>query len=672
MKNDIHNKQHARVLLARFSKPFFIFTAAMSLLASTVAFGFPTGSRGGSFFFGGSSLTLLWQTTDSTDNLATVQLNYFDDERLCFTGEVKGLYSDGTQTGEAVYELLGVDGASLNTTGICYSYVTQTCATLEDKDGNEVTITVNGMQGGGSSIQECTYTVPSLDAVDNNTDQSLDGLLSGRLRAVPGTGTDYLAACNDPTAASYPRICDFQVGIGFDTLPIPPNFFPATVTTDGDAVDANVILYANEICTQFPTGEGGLNLLNTAALNAKSLRLRNCEALAIKGDWCSDLQNAGYPKCDTTNANGQFTIGGFNNTAGDFLVQEPFSVTCVNDVSDLRGLGCDDPVNLAACGDGNGLIEMPTEYVAGGVECGDNPTTLSFSSSDGGGSELLDVASLLNFGSPGNPGDNSTPPCTSACIVSTPSSNEVNEWCFCSTPLYGIGFIDGRNNDDIITGSQGPDTIRGGSGADTLNGFGGDDILQGGDNADVINGDGACPGDVCPTPIPGDDLLLGYDCYGPNADCSVVSNNGSDNDILNGGPGNDCLDGGRGNDTARGDDGNDAFVLYGSVGNDIIEDYKNEGPDGEIDVFVDLTGNAQVDFVPGKQGKNATPSEFLIRTGGNDATTIVGRGGNNQAGDCVQCPEGVTTDCIIILHPTDLASGDALPPQCAAHPYSFQ
>ncbi len=623
--NKLTISQSVRASTSRCCKSICLFTTALSLLAASTAHAWPTGSRGGSFFFGGSSLTLLWQTVDSTDNLATIQLNYFEaDERLCFTGEVKGLYSDGTMTGEAIYELLGVDGASLNTTGICYSYVAQACDQLLDQAGNPVNLSPG-------FIEECTYTVPKLEDITD-----LDGLLSGRLRTVPGSGTGYLAACDSATP---PRICDFQVGIGFNNS-IPPAFFPATVTTDGDAVAANVVLYSNEICTQFNAFDD-LNLAPTAALSAKSATLRSCEALAIKGDWCSDLQsNMGDPKCDATNANGQFTVGGFNNSAGDFLVQTPFSINCISSIEDLRNLESCAEVNLAACGDGSGLLEMPTTYDSGGTTCGANVNSIEFtySSSDGGGVDYLNVASILNFGSPGNPGDNSTPPCTSACIVSTPSNNEVNTWNFSSTTLQGIGFIDGRNNDDIITGSQGPDTIRGGSGADTLNGAGGNDILQGGDNADTLNGDD------------GDDLLLGYDCYGPNADCSVVSNNGSDDDILNGGPGNDCLDGGRGNDTATGGEGSDAFVLYGNVDKDIITDFNIEE-----DVFVDLTGNATAIWVQGKRG---APSVCTISTGGNDVTTVEGIG----KGDCKKPP-------LTILDPS---AGDDFPTQCAGHPYSFQ
>ena len=212
--------------------------------------------------------------------------------------------------------------------------------------------------------------------------------------------------------------------------------------------------------------------------------------------------------------------------------------------------------------------------------------------------------------------------------------------------------MDARNGDDNITGSKGPDTIRGGSGDDTLLGDEGNDVLQGGDGNDTLNGGN------------GNDLLLGYDCFGPNADCSVVHNNGSDNDILNGDEGNDCLDGGSGDDTETGGAGSDAFVLWGDPDNDTITDftpgtYDPQNP-GDVDVIVDLTGSAQVKWVKGSK-KDSTPSVCVIATSGNNNIILSGVEGDGPNGGC-------TSYKVKILQPLT----DTLPTQCTGHPYTFQ
>ena len=605
-----------------------LFTALLLCWANPAS-SYPYTAKGGGFSFGGSTLTLLFQTTDNANGnkIAPVQLAYYEaDNRLCITGDVAGTYSHDGQTDTAIWELRGYDKSvpnnnSLNTQGLCYSSVSKDCQTLESGDG-----------------EKCTYEVPTLGEITANGGD-VEDLLSGRLVVRPGSGSGVLSDCNtNPVKA-----CDFLVGIHFENPSIPPTFFPASVTVNNDPVLANQVLYANEVCFEYLPENLGLDP-SSPAITAKSSKIRSCEGLAIKADWCSNLGGYGYVVCDQPNSQGQLATGGTNVPMGDFVKQTPFSITCVDDVGDFRSLGCEE-TNIAACSSGTGLIEMPSSYSPDDTNscstvADSNPITMTFSSPDGGGSDYLNVTSIQNFGSPGNPGDNTIPPCTSACIVSTPSRNEINDWNFSGTTLIGIGYIDARNGDDILVGSNGPDTIRGGSGADTISGVDGNDVLQGGDGTDTLNGDN------------GNDLLLGYDCFGPNADCSVVINNGSDNDTLNGGEGNDCLDGGAGNDTETGGPGSDAFVLFGKVDNDTITDFNANAVD-EGDVIVDLTGSATATWVQGKRG---APSVCEIVTGGDHITLA----GISSKGTC----ESTT-----IVVPS---AGGTFPTQCTGHAYTFQ
>ena len=199
--------------------------------------------------------------------------------------------------------------------------------------------------------------------------------------------------------------------------------------------------------------------------------------------------------------------------------------------------------------------------------------------------------------------------------------------------MHRVAFIHTRNNDDEVIGSAARDVILGGSGSDVLNGYDGNDVLQGGDNADKLHGDN------------GNDLLLGYGCEGPNANCSLFSNNGSEDDDLNGGPGNDCLDGGRGNDTVSGGAGGDAFVLFDGPNSDTVTDYNQA--DG--DVIVDLTGSGAT--ANWEQGKRGAPSICEVATGGNGKTIIE----NVSKGQCEAAG-------VVVYE---------LPAQCTGHPATY-
>ena len=608
----------------------FVFLAALSFLASHTAYAFPTGG-GGCFFcspynLGGSIIT--FNLTSSDENgIAPITFNFLENPddgmtdvtgRLCLSGKIHATIVRGTETGEAVYDLLGADGSNR---GICYENVTQVCDPI-----------ITDSLGGSCSAEKCTYSVPALETIpDPGT------LLDGRFRVDTSLPTS--GPYTECTPSDTGNVCNFQIGFGFNDG-VPPNLFPATTTLNDEPVGANVVLYSTEVCIECAPADLKLTP-GTAALKSKSDTLRACEALALKSDWCNDLQSPpGFPNCFGNNDPTNPPIGGMNTAVGDFQIQETTLAFCVNDLADLKSLPpCEFEIAIAACAGGPGLITYPESFQQ--TTCpsdGDPSEIFFFSPAEGGGSAILNLAAIgANPDAPGYGGDNTIPPVLPrwTAIVSTPD-NQVNDWDFSETYLYMVAFIHGRNNDDNITGSKGDDTILGGSGADTLNGHEGDDVLQGGNNSDLLNGDA------------GDDLLLGFDCTGPNADCSSFSNNGSDDDVLNGGADNDCLDGGRGNDSLTGGTGSDAFVLFGNVDNDTITDYM----DGE-DLIVDLTGSATVNWVQGKRGE---ASICEVATPGGDATLIEGMSKTICEG-------------IVLVVPS---TGDAFPTQCDGHPYSFQ
>lgn len=608
-----------------------IFTFAVStLLTSFSAFAFPTGG-GGCYFcspytFGGSTITFDLTSNDQND-LAPITFNFLEDStnpgtgKLCLSGKIRATIVEGTTTGEATYDLLGADYTNR---GVCYENVTQTCTPIP------------GATVGTCSADKCTYTVPALNAVNVNIAELLDGRFTVDTN-LPVTGP--YGAClddGDPnTPHNPPKICDFEVGFNFDGT-IPANFFPATTTLNDDIVDANIVLYANEVCVEC-TPEALGEISGTIALRSKSDKLRACEALVIKTDWCNDLQSSTGPNCigDQNNP----PIGGMNTAMGDFQIQDASSAICISDLADLKTLPtCDTEIAIAACGDGPGYLTYPESYEL--TSCvGNDGEIFYFSPAEGGGSATVNIAAIgANPDAPGYPGDNTIPQILAGwtAIISTPD-NQVNIWKFSGSDMYRVAFIHGRNGNDNIDGSLGSDTIMGGSGADVITGNDGNDVLQGGDNADQLSGNN------------GNDLLLGYECNGPNANCSSFSNNGSDNDILNGNDGNDCLDGGRGNDTVTGGAGSDAFVLFGNPDSDTITDFSNL--DG--DVIVDLTGSGA--SAVWEQGKRGAPSVCEVSAGGNNVTIIE----SISKGDC---------EAITVLDPN---AGDALPSQCTGHPYTF-
>ena len=629
------------------------FLATLTLLGAQSANAFPTGGGGclfcSPYSLGGSTITFDLTSNDEND-LAPVTFNFIKDPiqdpdnpedtvtgRLCISGKIHATIVEGTVTGEATYELLGSDYSNR---GVCYEKVTQVCS--------EFTADV-----GACSADDCTYKSDVL--TDANQHELLDGRfvvdtsskiidpMTGDLIYPTGLYADCIDDDDPNTPFTPPNFCNFEVGFGFDGA-IPPNFFPATTTLNNEPVKANVVLYANEVCIECTPDDLGL-LPGTLALKSKSDTMRACEALAIKTDWCNDLQSSSGPNCigDPNNP----PIGGMNTAMGDFQNQDDSNTICIVDMEDLKTLpSCDTEVALAACGDGPGYLTFPESYEL--TSCVDNSGEIFyFSPAEGGGTAIVNVGALgANPDAPGYAGDNTIPQILAGwtAIISTPD-NQVNIWDFSESTMHRIAFIHSRNNHDEITGWTGSDNILGGSGPDILEGNDGDDILQGGDNVDQLFGGN------------GNDLLLGYECDGPNANCSSFSNNGNDDDILSGGPGNDTLDGGRGNDILTGGAGSDAFVLFGNVDNDTITDFHpgeyNPADPGEVDVIVNLTGGNISTSYTKASNKNGTPDTCLIKVGGD--TIALEDGGSSL--DSAACSD------VVIL--------DELPDHSKGHPGSF-
>jgi Ca2+-binding RTX toxin-like protein len=134
----------------------------------------------------------------------------------------------------------------------------------------------------------------------------------------------------------------------------------------------------------------------------------------------------------------------------------------------------------------------------------------------------------------------------------------------------GIENITGSSYNDTITGDANTNIINGGAGDDSIIGNGGNDTLYGG--------------------LGNDTLVAGS--------ASSYLDGGDGNDSLVGGAGNDTLVGGPGNDTLVGGPGNDLYLLDGTSGNDLIDNYSNSPQDDAISyVWQDSSGvNHSVDY----------------------------------------------------------------------------
>lgn len=196
--------------------------------------------------------------------------------------------------------------------------------------------------------------------------------------------------------------------------------------------------------------------------------------------------------------------------------------------------------------------------------------------------------------------------------------------------IYGEGGNDtlyGQLGNDAMNGGNDNDLLYGEEGHDNLSGRMGDDTLYGGDGNDVLYGESG----VLTSEQNGNNYL-----YGEAGDDQLYGglgidflDAGSGNDTADGYAGNDILYGREGNDVLWGDIGNDELyggegfdTLYGESGNDLIE-----GENGD-DHLNDWWGN---DTLIGGEGNDylngGTDNDFL--EGGNGNDTLIGSSGNN-------------------------------------------
>lgn len=638
------------------SKFFTVAVAMIVLLMTQEASAWPS-SSGGSLKLWGSTFTINLTPADVEDH-APLQWIYYDDAgdgsdgRYCVSGHAYGTVEDLTtspSTGSAWFTFVDDENSENVTPGLCYFHVARSCKAIDTEACT-------------NCAEQCAFSAPTLeDVYVADPAVGLQNLLQGAIKTI-GKGTGLLKDCDTNPASNNHCIIRFGIGFSGDGSP-PPNFFPATVTDNLDAVPANVIMFTNEICTEFTPDALGLEL--TPAIEAKLQKIRACEPLAMKVNVCTNI-NSADPMCDQPTADGtQLTTGSGYAVVGDFLNPTGFDATCITSIEGLQALECEldtdgnpVPVNLAACGDSNGVMEIPSTFIAG--DCGEH---MDFNTPDGAGFVDVEINSISAQGSPGFPGTSNIPAVSAdlMAILSQPANTEINNWDYRNTYLIRVAFIDPLGGNDVVIGSRFNDTIRGSSGDDVLSGYLGNDILQGGAGVDTLNGDCAPTGEPSDCgDAGGNDLLLGYECFGPNADCTVVNNNGNEDDILYGGPGNDCLDDGRGNGILTGGPGSDAFVLWGNTDNDTITDftageYVAANP-GEVDVIVDTTGTAVVKWVKGSK-KDNIPNTCEVTTTGNNVTTLAGLS-SSQCNDVDVLVPGV--------------NGAVFPDQCAGHPYTYQ
>ncbi|MCK4586201.1 MAG: hypothetical protein KAU29_02605, partial [Gammaproteobacteria bacterium] len=308
------------------------------------------------FSLGGSIIVFDASPVDE-NNLSPITFSFHKDVtnpntgRLCISGKVHATIYEGQEKGEATYELLGSDNSN---TGVCYSNVTRTCSAIL-VDGAKPDV-------GAGVAEKCSYTTPALgDVADVST------VLDGRFKVDTSFTADgpYLDCATNPTK----NICNFEVGFGFNN-PIPANFFPASTTRNDEPVNANVPLYSSEVCIEFDPATLGLNPDSDAIKSKFINKFRVCEALAIKANWCSDLQSTTGPSCETTNAEGQLTTGGMNSILGSTLAVLDTEKVCISSLAELKSLpGCPTAVAAVACGDGPGYVTFPDSYTE--TNCGD-------------------------------------------------------------------------------------------------------------------------------------------------------------------------------------------------------------------------------------------------------------------------------------------------------------
>ncbi|MCG5242222.1 beta strand repeat-containing protein [Azospirillum doebereinerae] len=218
--------------------------------------------------------------------------------------------------------------------------------------------------------------------------------------------------------------------------------------------------------------------------------------------------------------------------------------------------------------------------------------------------------------------------------------------------LSGL-YINGRDGNDVITGSGFNDTLIGGNGIDTLVGGDGDDLLYVGDAASAVNGgagidtlyvqaNGNLTLDLAATGIErvfsggGNDsvtaaaALVGVEINGGAGDDSLIGS--AFNDTLRGDAGDDTLAGGDGNDTLVGGGGTDA--LFGGGGDDrlYVDSWTAtvDGGSGDDIVYIRTTNgslldvSASIEHVHGGSG-----NDMIIAANAQSGVEMLGGAGND-------------------------------------------
>ncbi|WP_170865066.1 calcium-binding protein, partial [Roseovarius marisflavi] len=177
----------------------------------------------------------------------------------------------------------------------------------------------------------------------------------------------------------------------------------------------------------------------------------------------------------------------------------------------------------------------------------------------------------------------------------------------------------GKDDPDIVNGTEGDDRLLGGASADQINGLGGNDLIKGAAGEDTIFGG------------QGNDTL-----EGGSGDDSLAGGAGVDS--LNGGQGDDRLEWGGSEDVYSGDVGRDVLVVAtgSNVGSDLLPTLK--GSDIEaIDLENTSSEALNVTFMDiiDLSSKSDTLLEQLLGKSAAESATIYGDGSDtvNLAGD---------------------------------------
>ncbi|MGS2722955.1 cadherin-like domain-containing protein [Porticoccus sp. GXU_MW_L64] len=159
-------------------------------------------------------------------------------------------------------------------------------------------------------------------------------------------------------------------------------------------------------------------------------------------------------------------------------------------------------------------------------------------------------------------------------------------------------YIDGGDNNDVLSGGMFTDTILGGRGDDFIGGYAGNDTIVAGKGDDVIYGDSSFK--------PLIELTNTDDSDPDNDGASITGEIAWNNDGEEGVEFNDFIDAGEGDDEASGGIGND--VIHGGAGNDVLFGDRSKELSDENFLDASLHGNDTIyggsgeDFIAGNSG----------------------------------------------------------------------